>query len=96
MLTRKTTTGTVDVKNKKLSLVASITHDALSGTLSAPNLRLDGDHFEGTAILPSGINVNVRGRLDGYDADKDFRGARLLCTYVDDAGHRGRIVGVLQ
>jgi len=88
--------GTVDVKNKKLSLVVDIVHEDLTAILSAANLHLDGDHFEGTTTLPGGTKVFIRGRLDGYESDKDFRGARLLCTYVDEAGHHGRIVGVLK
>jgi len=60
--------------------------------LNAPNLTLDGDHFTGTANV-QGNKLTIRGRLDGYADDPDFHGARLLLTYVDSAGHSGRIAG---
>jgi hypothetical protein len=91
-----TGTGTANVKNKKVMIKGTVEHDGQSFSFVAPNLQLDGDHFAGTANVAGGTKLTLHGRLDGYDADADFRGARLLCTYVDDAGHRGRIAGVLQ
>ena len=91
-----TGTGTADIKNKKIMIKATVRVDD-SGPpvdLVAPDLELDGDHFAGAANA-QGAKLQLKGRLDGYAGDKDFRGARLLCTYTDEAGHAGRIAGVL-
>jgi hypothetical protein len=91
-----TGTGTADVRNKKVTIRAEVrSAGGGTGTLNCPNLKLDGDHFSGTGNL-QGTKLTVRGRLDGYADDPDFRGARILCTYTDDAGNTGRIAGVLQ
>lgn len=65
-----------------------------SGVLVAPAMVLDGDHFQGTGTV-MGRPATFIGRLDGYDQDKKFRGARLLCSFTDSAGHSGRVAGVL-
>lgn len=88
--------GTVEVKNKKVNINAKMRAEGeAEADFVCPNLALDGDHFEGSGTF-KGLNFIVRGRLDGYDGDKTFRGARVLCTYTDGAGHSGRIVGVLE
>jgi hypothetical protein len=63
------------------------------GTLSV-TLTVDGDHFEGDGTV-LGRAANFFGRLDGYDGDKHFRGARLLCSFTDSRGRSGRLAGPL-
>jgi hypothetical protein len=87
--------GTADVNNKRVTIRAEVRSDeGPGGTLVCPSPPLDGGDFTGTGDV-GGTTLQVRGRLDGYSGAPPFRGARLLCTYTD-AGHVGRIAGVLE
>jgi hypothetical protein len=90
-------TGTIGVASRAVSIAGKVTpRDMPDSTLdlSAPGLPLDGDHFEGTGTV-GGKAVRVQGRLDGYAKEKHFKGARVLASYIDESGRRGRIAGTL-
>ncbi len=70
--------------------------DGISTTLSAPALTLTGDHFAGTATAAGCSTLTIVGRLDGYQGDNHFRGARILAYYTDNNGHSGKIGGVIE
>ena len=66
------------------------------GQLVAADLLLSGAHFRGRGLV-FGRPATFTGRLDGYADDRHFRGARLLCSFVEDAGGgAGRVAGVLR
>ena len=86
--------GRATVKKDTITVAADVTDEqGNAGTLSA-TLTVDGDHFEGNGTV-LGRSANFFGRLDGYDGDKHFRGARLLCNYTDSQGRSGRLAGPL-
>lgn len=89
--------GRAEVNGNKVSINAQVKDEyGADGALVGGNLKIDGDHFEGAGTV-FGRSVTITGRLDGYDGDKHFRGARILCNFVETSGQRaGRIAGVLQ
>jgi hypothetical protein len=90
-------TGTSKVGGGAVILsVAVTTADGVSTTLSAPSLTLTGDHFAGTATAAGCSTLNIVGRLDGYQGDTNFHGARILAYYTDNNGHNGKIGGVIE
>ncbi|MDB5297264.1 MAG: hypothetical protein JWO31_3247 [Phycisphaerales bacterium] len=87
--------GSASVKKGTITLSGQVRgHDGRTGSVAA-DLTLDGDHFDGTGTVLD-RPANFFGRLDGYDGDKHFRGARILCSYTDSEGRSGRIAGSLQ
>ena len=62
------------------------------GMLIAEGLMLDGGHFQGAGTV-FGRPATFSGRLDGYDGDKHFRRARLLCSFAEADARAGRIAG---
>jgi hypothetical protein len=90
-------TGTSKVGGGAVILTAAVTTaDGVSTTLSAPNLTLIGDHFSGTGTASGCPTLNIVGRLDGYQGDINFHGARILAYYTDGNGHNGKIGGVIE
>jgi hypothetical protein len=86
--------GRATVKKDTISVTADVVDESGSrGTLSA-TLDVDGDHFEGNGTV-LGVAADFFGRLDGYDGDKHFRGARILCSFTDARGRSGRLAGPL-
>lgn len=86
--------GRAIVKKDTITVTADVEDDGGNkGTLAA-TLTVDGDHFQGDGSV-LGRAANFFGRLDGYDGDKHFRGARILCNYTDAAGRSGRMAGPL-
>jgi hypothetical protein len=90
-----TGSGRATVKKTTITIRAQV-QDAQGnkGPLVA-TLVIDGDHFQGVGTVVDSP-ATFFGRLDGYDGDKTFRGARLLCSYTDSKGHSGRIAGPLR
>lgn len=87
--------GTATVSSTRVRFRARVRNEAGRSSNFATFLRLDGDHFEGTANV-AGTTFTFRGRLDGYAAERNFRGARILCNYTDGNGNVGKVAGVLQ
>lgn len=91
-----TGTGNSTVAGNAIAISATV--DCANGpkgvSFSAPSLTLNGDHFGGLGTA-NGTTLTLTGRIDGYDQDKNFRGARILVYYTDASGHRGRIAGVI-
>ena len=87
--------GQGTVRGKRVSIEVPVTDDSgTAGTLVANDLPLDGDHFEGDGTV-FGRPAKFTGRLDGYDGDKHFRRARLLCSFTEGTARGGRIAGSL-
>jgi hypothetical protein len=84
--------GTATVLKKVIAVVATAEDARGVKGLVVATLVLDGDHFRGVGTVID-RPATFFGRLDGYDGDKHFRGARLLCNYTDARGHSGRVVG---
>lgn len=88
--------GRAVVAAGKIHIHAVVTDEAGNrGALTANNLTLSGPHFEGRGMV-MGKKATFTGRLDGYDGDKHFKGARLLCNYTDATGRSGRVAGTLE
>jgi len=64
------------------------------GSLVVAAMELSGPNFRGDGMV-MGRKAAFIGRLDGYGGDKHFKGARLLCSFTDEAGRSGRIAGVI-
>lgn len=80
----------------RVHLHAKVRDDSGStGQLIASNMILEGDHFQGSGAI-FGRSATFFGRLDGYDQDSHFRGARILCSFTDSSGRTGRIVGTMK
>jgi hypothetical protein len=89
--------GQAQVAGQLLVIQAEVTDESgAKGMLIGADLRIDGGHFRGTGLV-FGRPAIFSGRLDGYNGDKHFRGARILCNFKEVAGPRaGRVAGVLR
>jgi hypothetical protein len=88
--------GTAHIGSKKVNIHLSIEDEnGNEGSLIANAMDLSGDHFEGKGKV-MGVKATFIGRIDGYDQDTHFRGARLLCSFIDENGKGGRIAGPLE
>lgn len=80
-----------------VAITARVTDESgTQGMLVGTDLRMEGGYFQGTGVV-CGRPAIFSGRLDGYNGDKHFRGARILCNFKEVAGPRGgRVAGVLR
>jgi hypothetical protein len=86
--------GRASVKKDTITVFADVVDAGGNrGTLEV-ELDVDGDHFQGTGKV-LGRAADFFGRLDGYDGDKHFRGARILCSFTDSQNRSGRLAGPL-
>jgi hypothetical protein len=86
--------GKATVSKDAITVTADVEDAAGNKGVLKVTLDVDGGHFQGDGTV-FGVAANFFGRLDGYDGDKHFRGARVLCSYTDAQGRSGRFAGTL-
>ncbi|SRR5258706_7289079 len=77
-----------------ISITATVKDESGNeGSLSAPNLKVEKNHFKGTGTL-FGHKVTLHGRLDAAPPDEPAINAqRIVCTFTTADGQHGRIAG---